>query len=54
MKVQEKKLLLMRFFELHYILGIDFSFYMGKPLSWYNWEGLKKTIAEMEERAYNH
>ena len=38
----------MRFFWLNVHLGYDFSFFMGKPLSYYNFEALKKEIEQLE------
>ena len=49
MKTIEKKLLLMRFFELHTYLGYDFSFFMGKPLNYYDYTALKKEIEKLEK-----
>jgi hypothetical protein len=48
MGTKEKKFLLMRFFWLNVHCGYDFSFYMGKPLSFYNFEELKKSIEKLE------
>ena len=48
MTTKEKKKILMRFFQLQTYLLQDFSFYMGKPLSYYDYELLKKEIKNLE------
>jgi len=48
MGTKEKKFLLMRFFTLHVNLGLNFTIYMGKPLSFYNFEAVKKEVEKMQ------
>jgi hypothetical protein len=48
----EKKQLLQRFFELKTYLAHDYTFYMGKPLNYYDYDKLKKEINNLE-KLYN-
>jgi hypothetical protein len=49
MKTNEKKETLARFFELLTLCGYSITDYMGKPLSYYNFEGLTAAIDKLEE-----
>lgn len=39
----------MQFFTLHVNLGLNFTFYMGKPLSFYNFNEVKKEVEKMQQ-----
>lgn len=54
MKTQDKKQTLQQFFELLIFNGYSIAEYMGKPLSWYNFEKveieIEKLINEQNEQ----
>lgn len=49
MKTLEKKLLIAKFFELLIFSGYDITFYIGKPLSYYDYDKLEKRVKELEQ-----
>lgn len=49
MKTLEKKLLIAKFFELLIFNGYDITFFIGKPLSYYDYDRLEKRVQELEK-----
>lgn len=48
MTAKEKKELLREMITLMVYTGYDFADYMGKPLSYFNYDGVKKYIKELQ------
>jgi len=48
----EKRLLLRRYVELQIYLGYDTAWIFGRPLSYFNYNAMKKRIQELENE-YN-
>lgn len=49
MKTFEKKEILRQFFELLIFNGYDITDYIGKPLSWYDFDKVLKRIETLEQ-----
>ena len=49
MTIQEKRELLREMITLMVYTGYDFSDYLGKPLSYFNYDGVKKYIKKLEK-----
>lgn len=49
LSAKEKRHLLRKMIELLVYTGVDFSDYLGKPLSYFNYDGVKRYIKVLED-----